>query len=331
MADDTNNSQAPGSDEPGAGETGFSEAFAERSKDPSGEKQREAELAAGATPAAEGGDGSATADAPGAASKEAADEGSGTKAPAFDPYAGLTPEQKSHFEALDAERVKLQASERSQRGRVGALTKKLNSMTGTHKPPASEESGSQARSDEGGEGGATGDETAADIEARLKAVTDEYGDIVGPVAEVVQELRKEVATLKASATRHEIDQDAEALTKAYEALETAHPDYKEVAGDKAFHDWLGGQPKGVVALANSFDPAEVSLALRLYKTESGATSEAPTDEGKGDQGSTATGDKRERQMDALRQAPSRGAPASSGVPNDFKSAFHERSKQKATG
>lgn len=314
-----------GSPDGNDGETAsFSEAFAERSKDPSGESQRDAEAAA-ASAAAEGGGGSATADQPGAASKEAADEGSG-KAPAFDPYAGLTPEQKSYFEAQEADRVKLAASERSQRGRVGALTKKLNTMSsGTQSPPARQEEGGQAQSGEGGDGKTD----ATDIEARLKAVADEYGDIAGPVVEVVQDLRKQVAGLTASATRHEVEQDAAALAEAYGALETAHPDYQEVAADPNFHGWLGSQPKGVQALANSYDPTEVSLALQLFKTERGAAAHATGGAGQGGNGSTATGDKRERQMEGMRQPPSRGAPAASGVPNDFSAAFRQRSKDKA--
>ena len=313
---DNDASQAPG-EQQGAGENGFSEAFAARSKDPAGERGEAG--ADAATASATGGDGSATADAPNAAPQGAADEGSGTKAPAaFDPYAGLTPEQKSHFE-------RLAASERSQRGRLGALQRKLNSFTaGTQQPSTGEQTGSQARDDEGGEGGATGETSATDIEAKLKAVTDEYGDILGPLPELVKDLRKQVETLTASATRQEVDRDAEALTEAYKVLEDKHPDYKEIPAKPEFIEWFGKQTPGIQALVNSFDPHEVSLALQLFKTESGASSQATGEGGEGGDGSTATGDRRERQLDGLRQAPSRGAPAAVGVPNDFKSAFKQR-------
>src|SRR4051812_46688792 len=262
MADDTN-SQAPPT-EGAASENGFGEAFAERSKDPAGERDTGAEAGAEEAPAA-GGEGSATADQPGAASQGAANEGSGTKAPAFDPYAGLTPEQKSHFE-------RLASSERSQRGRVGALTKKLNSFGRTQQPPAGE-TGSQARSDDSGDGNSgstTGEPTAAEIEAQLKTITDEYGDIVGPLPKLVTALTAKIDRLEASATRHQVNEDAEALAQAYGALESAHPDYAEVAADPKFREWLGSQSGGIQSLANSYDPSEVSLALQLFKTESGA-------------------------------------------------------------
>jgi hypothetical protein len=317
---DIDQSQASGEDQ-GAGGEGFSEAFAERSKDPAGEKQPGAEADAEQASAA-GGEGSATADQAQAASQGAADEGSGTKPSGFDPYAGLTPEQKAHFE-------RLAASERSQRGRVGALSKKLKSFetVQTHQPPAGQsEAGSQARSGEGDGGEASGETKAADIEARLKAATDEYGDILGPLPELITELRSKIGKLEASATRHEVDQDARALEEAYGTLEKAHPDYREIAADPKFAQWVGQQPQGVQALANSFDPQEVSLSLQLFKAERSAGSQASRDAGEGGDGGTATGDRRKRQLEGSRQAPSRGAPAATGVPDDFSSAFKQRAK-----
>lgn len=321
MADNEQTSTAPEPGTPAEGadsQGGFAEAFAERAAPEPTETKADAQApAAKEEPAA-------TAAGTEAPSQEAADASSGTKATAFDPYAGLTPEQKAHFE-------RLAASERSNRGRVGALTKKLNGFTAGTQAPPTETGASRERSDEGAGGSGTGDgtgKTPTDIEARLKAVTDEYGDIIGPVAEIVQELRTKIDGLEASATRHEVDRDAEALTQAYTALEAAHPDYQQVAADQAFHQWLGEQTTGVKALANSFDPKEVSLALQLFKTERGAVSGASTETSEGGNGgNTATGDRRERQLEGMRQAPSRGAPAATGVPNDFGSAFKSRAAQ----
>lgn len=307
----------------GSSQGGFSDAFTERA----GTVETPAPAADTAATTDESAASADTAQAP---PEGAADASSGTNAaPAFDPYAGLTPEQKAHFE-------RLAASERSNRGRVGALTKKLNGLAsgGTQQPPAQAETGaSHERSDEGAggtdTGNGTGETQATDIEARLKAVTEEYGDILGPLPELITGLRKEIGELKASATRHEVDQDAQQLTQAYAALEAAHPDYEQVAANPAFHDWLGKQPQGVQALANSFDPAEVSLSLQLFKAESTAASAASTGAGQGGSGSTATGDRRERQMEGLSQTPNKGAPAAAGVPKDFDAAFSARSAQHA--
>lgn len=295
---------------------GFSEAFAERANPSAASEHNPDDKAAGAEPAArEEPAEQAGSQAP---SEEAASGTSGTAQ--TDPWEGLTPEQRERIS-------KLEQSERSNRGRVGALTKQLNErLNGTHQPPkqAAEEQPSE-RNDEGGE---SDKGEASDIEARLKAVRDEYGDIVGPVADVIDELRSEVAGLKASATRHQVDTDAAALTEAYATLESNHPDYRDIPAKPEFAEWYGKQPKGVQALFNSYDPQEVSLALTFFKTETAATSssEASTETDKGGDGGTATGDKRERQLEGLKQPVGRGA-AVSGVPNDFKSGFAARAAQ----
>jgi hypothetical protein len=327
MAEDT--SANPSAEEPGktgaeaegsSEQGGFAEAFAERAapqaeaKPP--EQAADTSAATQAPPADQAGGGEAP-------SKEAADTSSGPKADAFDPYAGMTPELKAHWE-------KVAASERSQRGRVGALSKKLQGLSGTQPPPKQQTEERREAGDDGAQAtdtGSTGEgkSEASNIEARLKAVTDEYGDIVGPVAEIVQELRKEVEGLKASATRHEVDQDAQARAEAFAELEKAHPDFRDYnEQNEKFVEWFKEQPAGVQALANSFDPKEVSLALRLFKAEGAAASDASTEAGEGGNGGTATGDRRERQMDGLKQAPNRGAPAAAGTPNDFGSAFKAR-------
>lgn len=289
--------------------SGFSEGFAERVQDPAGHSKEDAE--AGAEASATTGQSAASADDAQAPAEAAADEGSGTKAKAFDPFAGLTPEQTAHFQ-------KLQVSERSNRGRVGALTKKLNGVSRTQAPPAKteEQSGGDGEAAEGSE-----DTTASDIEKKLDEVAAEYGDVLGPLPELVKGLRKEIADLKASPTREAVsDDDAEAMAEAYDQLEGKHADYKEIAGDPEFAKWAGNQPKSVQALVQSFDPQEVSLALTLYKAEAGIALKPPGDDEEGD-GGTATADKRKRQLEGSRQVASRGAPAAAGVPKDFGSGF----------
>lgn len=296
-------------DEDGApADNGFAEAFAERAANPAGDRKaaEDEALASSNEPAEQAGSEQAPADA--AAGEREADP----EAAAFDPFTGMTPEQKAYWQ-------KREASERSQRGRVSALTKKLD----TYLVPTRE----AAPAKQGEEQAEAGEQGAPDLEARLNASAEEYGDVVGPVAEMVKALKAEVATLTASATRHQVDADAERQTEAYSALEAAHPDFIAIAEDPKFHTaWLSQQPQGVQALANSNDPREVSLALGLYKAEAGLARSQPRD-GQGDAGSAAQDDKRARQLDGNRQVTARGAPAATGVPNEFKTAFAHRAKQ----
>jgi hypothetical protein len=303
----------------------FSDAFSERATDPGKQRQKEPQDGGAPSPEEEP-EQSRSQDAPpqGAAKDTTA---SGTNASAFDPWSGLSPEQKSHFE-------RLQASERSQRGRVSALTRKMNEQRPAPAPtPApkqdrreeqsSEDSGSERQSQEGN--------TVSDLDKRLQEAADEYGDVVGPLVDALADVRAEVATLKGFASKVEVENDSQELARSYAALEEAHPDYADYGPGSDFEAWLGDQPAKVVELAGSYDPREVSLALTLFKTERSAeTAKLAGEEGAGNEGaSTATDAKRARQLDGSRQVTSRGAPAASGTPNDFDSAFDARARQHA--
>jgi DNA repair exonuclease SbcCD ATPase subunit len=327
MASIPDSAQTPaGEAAPAGDETSFSAAFAERSADLSGQKKKPEPD--GAEPSskepAEAGSSEAPADA------AAKPDASGTAEQA-DPWKDLTPEQlRQRLVESEAERNRLQASERSQRGRVGALTRKLNTLSASTPAPSPAPTPAAKETPGSDETPAT----AESLEDRLKKVTEEYGDVVGPIAEMLTEVRAEIASIKKPAqTASEVDADAEELTKAYETLEKAHPDYIAVSQDANFTAWLGDQPAKVQELINSFDPREVSLGLTLFKTERSAALASQASE-KGDTGkpaSTATDDKRQRQLEGSRQVQGKTQPSAAGVPNDFSSAFKARVAAIAAG
>ncbi len=302
MAQLDDQQQAPPQAAPADGEnTAFSEAFADRlngkEKAPDGSAPSDQE------PASARSQDAPHEAAPGSASGEAA---------AFDPWEGLTPEQKAHFE-------RVQNSERSNRGRVGALTKKLQtfaSQQAAPKPPEQQDEGAEERS-----------EAKPSLQDRLKGVVEEYGDVVGPIAEILGEVQAQIDSIqKPAATMAEVDGDAVTLTKAYEVLERDHPDYLALSEDANFGKWLTSQDAKVIGLANSFDPTEVSLVLTKFKAERSAAYASQSGESgdKGTQDGTATDDKRRRQIEGSRAVTARGAPVAAGVPNDFSSAFKAR-------
>lgn len=221
----------------------------------------------------------------------------------FDPYEGLTPAQAEHFRRLEQ-------SERSQRGRVGALTTKLNTIAAVPKQPQDDQ-----QQDQGGK-------TANDLEERLSRAAEDYPDAVGPLKEMVEQLGKKLGDLSSKVEPIAERESEEALRSAYDALASKHPDYAEIARDQGFHEWAGSQTPGIQTLVRSLDPEEVSLALTLYKTEAGIE-QTPAASG----GKTETDARRGRQLDATRDVVSRGAPVASGTPNDFEAAFQARMKQ----
>lgn len=300
-----------------AEDAGFAEAFAERAENPAGERQEAGAEAEEASATKEPADEAGSDEAPAPAAAE--DNASGTAQKA-DPWDGLTPEQRQMVE-------RLQAADRSQRGRVAALTKKVQryESEGPKPEPKPDPEKTEASDDAG---------TASDLESRFKSTVEEYSDVLGPAAEVIEELRKEITELKASDNRtkqvdaNSDEAEAEAMAKAYDQLGQAHPDYQQIGASPEFAEWAGKQPKKVQELITSYDPAEVSLSLTLYKAEAGLLSKQPGEQSGGD-GSTAQDEKRARQLEGSRQPEVRGAPAASGVPNDFKSAFKARAKQTA--
>jgi hypothetical protein len=304
----TEDNDKPEAEAPQVEEKGeFGSAFSERA---SGAEQPAGDEPAKSEPAEAGSDA--------APSDEAASDAPAAPAQALDPWEGLKPEQRSYFE-------RLAASERSQRGRVGALTKKLNGAQRTAQPSESQPAERQPST-------ASGDEPspASSIEARLEkldAVAEEYGDINGPVVEELKALRAEINAIRPKVEEVDLDKSAYELEKAYVALEEKHSDWETVAGTPEFLEWAKTQPENLWAMVNSYDPAEVSLAITLYKTENGLASRATGEADEGANGSTATGDRRQRQLDGSKQVTTRGAPAATGVPNEYSAAFHARVKQ----
>lgn len=290
-------------------EVGFGAAFAERANDPQRDEATETheddeQSSSTEEPAAAG-----STEAPQAAAEEA---GSGTEAEAFDPYAGMTPEQKSHWQ-------RLQASETSNRGRVSALNRKLREGSRAPAPTTIEQAQTEDDASEGA--------SASDLDKRLQAAQEEYGEVVGPLVEALAEVRAEMASMKGTVSQVDELVNEQELADAYEALRIVHPDFAEFSPENtSFIAWLGDQPEQVGALANSFDPREVSLALTLFKTERSAAIALQTGEGgeTGQQAGTATDTKRARQIEGSRAVLTRGAPAAAGTPNDFSSAFRAR-------
>lgn len=319
MIDDTNEQQQAPESAPAGEETDFGSAFKERLAQ--GEDSSEARPEPQKPEAQAEGEGSPPA------APEVAKPAEGTSAPAPkpDPWDGLTPEQRSRVE-------KLQASERSQRGRVGALTKKLNATAAQPAPVTIGATGDQSGQPppQGGEGERAKPETAESLQAKLEAArgaAKDYPESVGPLFDLIDEVRGQIEGLKAPVAKAQEDADAAEIAKSYEALEEAHGDYADLAADDGFLAWAGDQSDQVKALLNSWNPRDVSLVLTLYKTEQAAaqpTTTTPAPPEPVARVTTETDARRARQLEGSRDTPSRGAPAAAGVPDDFGAAFRAR-------
>jgi len=106
----------------------------------------------------------------------------------------------------------------------------------------------------------------------LDAWAKKYPD----VAKIVET----IATKKAMEARGEVDQRLKrveeletkiAREKAEKELARLHPDFDELRQDKAFHEWVGQQPKWIQSALydNDTDFLGASKAIDLYKAENG--------------------------------------------------------------
>ncbi|WP_375188411.1 hypothetical protein [Sphingobium yanoikuyae] len=224
------------------------------------------------------------------------------KAP-FDPWNGLSDEQKGYFQSL-------QHSESSNRGRVAALNRQISELRAAGQPPAADQQGKDADD--------KGQQPKDDRTERLKAAAEEYPDAVGPLVEAIVDLQARLEDQKPQAPAAQEEPDAQAMEKEYQALEKAHPDYRQIGADPSYSQWVASKPRAIQELANSYAADDVANVLTLYKAERTASMAPPKEEAKTD----TNAQKRERQLEGSRAVASRGAPVSSGpAADDFNASF----------
>jgi hypothetical protein len=221
----------------------------------------------------------------------------------FDPFAGMNPEQKAHWE-------KIQHSDQSQRGRVAALTRKMQNGTAQPAPSPAAQTATNAGTGKANE--------SDDLDAKMNAAAEEYPDAVGPFVEIINAMKSQIADLSTKVQPITDDRSEAELTSAYQTLEAAHPDFRQIAADPSWNAWIEDQPEAIQTLANSYDPSHVAKTIDLFKLERKQATAPAVD--------TATEEKRKRQLEGQKDVSSKGVPAASGVPNDFEAAFKARAK-----
>jgi len=108
----------------------------------------------------------------------------------------------------------------------------------------------------------------------LEAFKNQYPDLFDTV-ETVAHLKTEEQT-KALQAKMDMIQEREnmiARREAEETLRSKHPDFEDIRGDDAFHDWAKEQPEQIQGWIYE-NPDNVALAIKaidLYKLESGVS------------------------------------------------------------
>ena len=247
----------------------------------------------------------------------------------------LTPREKE----LQAQLDRLQQSEASQRGRVGALQRQINEFKrnqGSQQRPA--QSGQQAsqQSKSSGNEQQEADQKQAMAEAvgsdDWESLKQDFPDIARALEARLEgdrqeraRLQQEVADLRSTVQPIQQQAHEQYLGSQMRALEARHSDWQEVVNAPAFQQWLQQQPPSIQALTDSDDAAEAAALLDLYK---GTNPSAGSDSAQGNAQADAQREKRQQRLAGAVTPQRRGAAKRDAVPDDWEGQFNHFAKSK---
>jgi hypothetical protein len=251
-----------------------------------------------------------------------------------DAYAGMTPEVKAKFVALEDNTKSLQHTIDSDAGRVSAFQRKINNLerqqqAAPRAQPSSSQiadamKGSDAQWDQFKE---DYPEVAQALDNRFAAMGVAAQDSIDQTLAPVKEHQAHIAQVDASnAHKARIDKVAE-----------VYPTWTAEVKKPEFNSWLSTQPPGVQALSESDDTEDASTLIGLYdghlvaegqptlKADPGSTSvnEVPAD-------TTRANTRRQQQLEAGTTVPSKPArvDGTAEAGSEFEDAFAVFAKRK---
>ena len=254
-----------------------------------------------------------------AGSAESGDKSPDEESSADELWATATPEQQ----AAQAQIKKLEQSDRSSRGRLGAMQRQINELSRKpDTPPAADD----AAGDDKGEADATGYLATEN----WKSFKEEYPEVAGPVGELLAGMQatidrndKELAAIGDDRRQHAVDEQQV-------LLEQEHSDWHEViSADEGapFESWLNDQPRHIreagrrnaKEIVDAAEAADLVSRFKAFRSDA-VDEEPPADEpkpedGKGT-GTARLSDKRQRQLATASSTRTGGLGAAHGIPED---------------
>lgn len=251
-------------------------------------------------------------------------------AQAPDIWANASPEQKAAYDALVADRAKLEQKARSAEGRATAHQRKIDELYRQMQPSGNEAANRlhQARQ-------------------TLTAKEADYPEIITPFAKAIDAVNENISQLSAAEQRRREAAQAELadIVRDEEAkLAEEHPDWEDVLskhGGPQFAAWVEDQPRrfrdAFARNANAIvDAASVAEFMTAYKAHLGIVpANAPAAPPPNNPPNNALTERRERQL-AATASPGNSArrPAVSGIPEegdpaDIWNAFEAMERQRA--
>ncbi|MFC0268572.1 hypothetical protein [Kushneria aurantia] len=236
---------------------------------------------------------------------------------------------------------RLQQSEASQRGRVGALQRQINAFRRQQagQPPreapqnGQPSAGSSTKSEPRKENQQERDTKQAAAEAvgseDWESLKQDFPDIARALESRLDQdrqqrahLEQQIAEMQSTVQPMQEQAHQQYLDGQMRALEARHTDWQEVVNAPAFQQWLNQQPDRVQAMMESEDAAEAAALLDFYK---GSQQQAGSNDRAAAQ--QAERDRRQQRL-AQSQAPQRrGTGQRHAAPEDFEAAFKHYASQ----
>lgn len=255
---------------------------------------------------------------------------SGEEAKPADIWAAALPEQKAAWGALSKKATDLEHADRSNRGRLSTLTRRLNDLEARERDAAPAAAAPDKK--------APKDDKPTDAKKTYlasdgwKKFKDEYPEVAAPLEGMVSEMRADSERMSRELSTLSTDRRDRAAGEQEHVLDTRHADWRDVTGAKAFGEWLQGQPAYVQDATRKNgesikDGEEAADIVGRFKASShfkpAATKAAGSDE------PSNLAQRRERQLKSASSVPSRGPGPASGPPEDFDAAFDHYAKRRA--
>jgi len=234
-----------------------------------------------------------------------------------EPTEGDAPPQETaeqRVERLEREAQQWQHRYQSDLGRQNALQRKIQQLEQENRQL--QQRGSQS-ADNGGEAGdnpdgsgysdAEWEELKQDFPDMARAIEKQMGAMQSRYEQRINQLEQQLSPIQAQA-------EQQAYRAQEQALESQHPDWRDVVQTPDFHAWLREQPPAVQQLTNSEEAADAAFLLQSYKLTKGQA--AP-------QANQGLQQRRQRQLQAAQTVPNRGGRRRSEIPDDDEDALFD--------
>lgn len=222
---------------------------------------------------------------------------------------------------LEADNAKLQQSERSQRGRVSALTKKLMEQKAAIKPPETQQQ--DMGKDDGDD----------EFDREFPEMAEILNRRIGKVLKKLENVESQVETVRSTTdilTEKEIIAHKEQQYNAL-ASDFGHSDYQDVLASREWQQWRAAAGDDIQQKIKSHDAEDAAAVLDRFKADVGWKSTARR----------SGEDSRKSEVELIKERREQALKRSAGIPTrkighrpkgeddegDFDSAFSARAGQ----